>query len=108
MNENKIRLARFLALCGVASRRKSEALILEGSIKVNQTVVKDLSFRVSAEDDVELKNHRISPENKIVIALNKPAGYLSTARDDFKRKTVLDLVNLKNNPKDKALSCRKA
>ena len=99
MNENKIRLARFLALCGVASRRKSEALILEGSIKVNQTVVRDLSFKVSGEDDVELKNNHISPENKIVIALNKPAGYLSTARDDFKRKTVLDLVMLKNNPK---------
>ncbi len=97
MNDEKIRLARFLALCGVASRRKSEALILDGSIKVNYAVIRDLSFKVSPEDVVELKNCRITPEDKITIALNKPAGYLSTVKDDFKRKTVLDLVVLKND-----------
>jgi 23S rRNA pseudouridine2605 synthase len=94
MNENKIRLARFMALCGVASRRSSEALILKGAVKVNQAVVTDLSFKVGSEDIVEHKNRRIVPEIKITIALNKPAGYLSTARDEFKRKTVLDLLLL--------------
>jgi pseudouridine synthase len=92
MNENKIRLARFMALCGVASRRSSETLILKGSIKVNQAVVTDLSFKVGSEDSVEFENRRIVPEKKITIALNKPAGYLSTARDEFRRKTVLDLL----------------
>ncbi len=92
MIENKIRLARFMSLCGVASRRSSEALILKGAVKVNKTVVEDLSFKVGSEDIVEFENHRISPENTITIALNKPAGYLSTAKDDFNRKTVLDLI----------------
>jgi len=96
MNENKIRLARFMALCGIASRRSSEALILRGAVKVNQIVVTDLSFKVGSEDIVELENRRIIPEKKITIALNKPAGYLSTARDEFNRKTVLDLLMLES------------
>jgi pseudouridine synthase len=96
MNENKIRLAKFMALCGVASRRNSETLILKGAVKVNRKVVEDLSFKVGSEDVVELENRKMVPENKIVIALNKPAGYLSTARDDFKRKTVLDLLTLES------------
>ena len=99
MNENKIRLARYMALCGVASRRSSEALILKGAVKVNHEVMEDLSFKVGSEDVVELENHRITPEIKIAIALNKPAGYLSTARDDFKRKTVLDLLMLEDSCK---------
>jgi 23S rRNA pseudouridine2605 synthase len=96
MTENKIRLARYMALCGVASRRSSEALILKGSVKVNQEVAADPSYKVGSEDVVELENQRITPEIKIAIALNKPAGYLSTARDDFKRKTVLDLLMLED------------
>jgi 23S rRNA pseudouridine2605 synthase len=92
MNENKIRLARYMALCGVASRRHSEVLILKGDVKVNQVVAKDLSLKVGSQDIVEIKDRIITPENKITIALNKPAGYLSTASDDFKRKTVLDLL----------------
>jgi 23S rRNA pseudouridine2605 synthase len=92
MIESKIRLARFIALCGVASRRSSEALILKGAIKVNNEVVKDLAFKVGSEDVVEIQDRIVAPETKIAIALNKPAGYLSTTRDDFKRKTVLDLI----------------
>jgi pseudouridine synthase len=92
MKEDNIRLARFMALCGVASRRSSEALILKGAVKVNQAIVLDLSFKVGNEDVVEFENCRIMPENKIAIALNKPAGYLSTAKDEFNRKTVLDLL----------------
>ena len=99
MNENKIRLAKYMALCGVASRRSSEALIIKGAVKVNHKVIEDLSFKVGSEDVVELENQRINPENKIAVALNKPAGYLSTAKDDFKRKTVLDLIMLEDSCK---------
>jgi 23S rRNA pseudouridine2605 synthase len=99
MNTNKIRIARYMALCGVASRRNSEVLILKGAVKVNHEVVADLSYKVGSEDVVEFENQRIIPEYKIAIALNKPAGYLSTARDDFKRKTVLDLLMLEDSCK---------
>jgi pseudouridine synthase len=99
MDENKIRLARYIALCGISSRRKSEALILKGAIKVNNEVVTDLSYKVGSEDVVELENQRIITEYKIAIALNKPAGYLSTASDDFKRKTVLDLLKTEDKCK---------
>ncbi len=99
MNENKVRLAKYMALCGVASRRSSEALILKGAVKVNHEVMEDLSFKVGSEDVVEIQDRRITPEIKIAIALNKPAGYLSTARDDFKRKTVLDLLMFEDSCK---------
>ena len=85
----------------MASRRSSEALILKGAVKVNQNIVTDLSFKVGNEDIVELEDQIITPEKKIVIALNKPAGYLSTAKDEFNRKTVLDLIMLEDSLKSR-------
>jgi 23S rRNA pseudouridine2605 synthase len=92
---NEIRISRYLAMSGVASRRKSEEIVLAGKIKVNGKTVKDLSFRINPEDIVEYDGKKISYENKVVIALNKPPGYLSTVNDNFKRKTVLDLLDEK-------------
>ncbi len=88
----KIRISRFLAMCGISSRRNCEELVLASKIKVNGKVIKDLFYKVGAQDTVEYEHQKISLEKKTVIALNKPPGYLSTAKDDFQRKTVLDLV----------------
>jgi 23S rRNA pseudouridine2605 synthase len=88
----KVRIAKYLAACGLLSRRKNEELILSGKIKVNGKVVKNLSCKVSSEDSVEYNGNFLKPQENIVIALNKPPGYLSTVKDDFKRKTVLSLV----------------
>lgn len=88
----KIRLSRYLADCGVWSRRKCEDLITSGRIKVDGRKITDLSFKVSNSSKVLLDGQLIKPQEKIVIALNKPPGYLSTASDEFGRKTVLDLV----------------
>lgn len=92
MNQKKIRLSRFLADCGIDSRRKCGDLIKRGRISVNNKIVKDLSFAVGDDDTVRFDNDTVKIEEKIVIALNKPPGFLSTVKDDFKRKTVLDLV----------------
>jgi 23S rRNA pseudouridine2605 synthase len=92
---NEIRISRYLAMSGVASRRKSEEIVLAGKINVNGKTVKDLSFKINPEDIVEYDGKKISYENKVVIALNKPPGYLSTVKDNFKRKTVLDLLDEK-------------
>jgi len=88
----KIRLSKYLADCGIWSRRKCGDLITSGRIKVDGHKITDLSVKVSNSSKVLLDGQLIKPQEKIVIALNKPPGYLSTASDEFGRKTVLDLV----------------
>jgi len=88
----EIRLSRYLADCGIWSRRKCGDLITSGRIKVDGQKITDLSFKVSGSSEVLLDGQLIKPQEKIVIALNKPPGYISTASDEFGRKTVLDLV----------------
>lgn len=92
----KTRISKFLANCGIGSRRKCEEIIKSGKVKVNGRVVTDLAFKVSREDEVKYKGKTLEVEDKIVLALNKPAGYLSTVEDDFNRKTVLDLIDIKS------------
>ncbi|MFW6009176.1 MAG: pseudouridine synthase, partial [archaeon] len=89
-----MRINKYLAACGVASRRKSEEYILAGNVKVNGKVTKDLSTQIKPEQDtVKLNDKKIEIEEKtIYIMLNKPKGYLSTVEDDRNRKTVLDLI----------------
>ncbi len=93
----EIRLQKFLAECGIASRRKSEELILDGKIKVNGMVVTELGTKINPEKDVvEYDGKEISvEEEKVYILLNKPIGYVTTSKDQFSRDTVLDLVKVK-------------
>lgn len=95
--EESIRLQKFLANSGVASRRKCEELILEGKVSVNGQIVKELGTKVNlAVDKVEYCGKPVSSSNKFVyILLNKPIGYVTTAKDQFDRDSVLDLVKVK-------------
>lgn len=88
------RLQKFLAQAGVASRRKAEELIAEGKIKVNGRVVKEQGVKINPrKDKVEYKGKLVTKEdNKVYILLNKPIGYITTSKDQFDRKTVLDLL----------------
>jgi len=97
MEEESIRLQKFLANSGVASRRKCEELILEGKVSVNGQIVKELGTKVNpAVDKVEYCGRSVSISNKFVyILLNKPIGYVTTAKDQFNRDSVLDLVKVK-------------
>ena len=89
------RLQKYLANCGIASRRKCEDLILQGKIKVNGEVVTELGIKVTENDIVEYNNKIVKiEEEKIYILLNKPIGYVTTAKDQFGRDTVLDLVKI--------------
>ena len=89
-----MRINKYIALCGVASRRKAEELILAGKIKVNDNIVTELSYQVDEENDVvKVDDQIIKEENKLVyILLNKPEGYITTVKDQFDRESVLDLV----------------
>lgn len=90
-----MRLQKYMAKCGVASRRKSEEIILEGRVKVNGVIVKKLGTIIDPNKDVvEVDNKVINvEENKIYIMLNKPEGYVTTVRDKYSEKIVLDLID---------------
>ncbi len=93
MTEDKMRLQKYLALCGVASRRAAEKLITDGRVAVNGSVVTELGTKVSPKDKVTFDGKAVTyGEKKIYIAINKPVGYLSSASDDRGRRTVIDLV----------------
>ena len=93
----EIRLQKFLAEAGVASRRKSEELILNGKIKVNGNLITELGTKVNPEkDEIEYNNKIVQVEKrKVYILLNKPIGYVTTVKDQFQRDSVLDLVKVK-------------
>ena len=89
------RLQKFLANAGIASRRKCEELILNGKVEVNGEVVTELGTKVSDKDIVKYNGKIVKPEEeKVYILLNKPIGYVTTAKDQFNRDTVLDLVKI--------------
>ncbi|MCL2852619.1 MAG: rRNA pseudouridine synthase [Defluviitaleaceae bacterium] len=88
-----MRLSKYIAGCGVCSRRKAEEAILAGRVSVNGIIVAELGTKVAPGDAVSFDGAKISPEAKLVyIMLNKPEGYITTAREQFGRPSVLDLV----------------
>ena len=91
------RLQKFLAECGVASRRKCEEYILQEKVQVNGQTVTELGVKINPEDDeITFDGNKVKPEEKkVYILLNKPIGYVTTADDQFDRDTVLDLVKVK-------------
>jgi 23S rRNA pseudouridine2605 synthase len=87
-----MRLGKFLAHAGVASRRHSEELIAAGRVTVDGVTVVDPARAVAPDHDVAVDGRRVAPEATVVYALNKPAGVVSTARDTHGRPTVTQLV----------------
>lgn len=89
-----MRINKYIASCGVASRRKSEEIILSGRVKVNGNTVKELSYNIDENNDVvEIDGEKIGlSEKHVYIVLNKPEGYITTVKDQFDRPSVLDLV----------------
>lgn len=88
-----MRLAKYLAQAGVASRRAVEEIIAEGRVKVNGLVELKPQVSVTEDDIITVDGKRIEPQEvKLYFLLNKPPGYLSTVRDTHKRLTVLDLL----------------
>lgn len=90
------RLQKYMARCGVASRRKCEEIILSGKVKINDIIIKELGTKVNCETDkVFYNDKRITPEeNKLYIMLNKPEGYITSVKDEKGRKTILDIVKV--------------
>jgi 23S rRNA pseudouridine2605 synthase len=88
-----MRLAKYLAHAGVASRRAAEKLIAGGRVSVGGEVVTDPARDVDEGSDVSLDGRNVAPEPREVWAVNKPAGVVSTAREPGKRQAVTELVD---------------
>lgn len=87
------RLQKYLAQCGVASRRKCEEIILQGKVKVNGITISELGTKINPDiDKVEVDGKIITSEKKVYILLNKPVGYVTTMSDEKDRPTVMKLL----------------
>ena len=89
----EVRLQKYMAECGVASRRKCEELITDGKVKVNGKVVTELGTKVEPKTDkIQVNGKILKFEKKVYILLNKPVGYVTTVSDESDRPTVMDLL----------------
>lgn len=89
----EVRLQKFLAECGVGSRRKMEQFIIEGRVRINGKVVTELGRKVDPDvDKVEVNRRTVHAARKGIMLLNKPRGVVSTLSDPEGRRTVADYL----------------
>ena len=93
VNDNRERLQKVMAACGVASRRKCEEIITHGRVKVNGKVVTELGTTVGKNDQILVEGKELIKEQLVYYVLYKPTGYLTTVSDDLGRRTVMDLID---------------
>ena len=93
----EVRLQKYLAECGIASRRKCEEYIKQRKVEINGIIITELGTKVNPEKDkIKFEGKEVSKNNKLVyILLNKPIGYVTTSDEQFGREKVLDLVKIK-------------
>lgn len=89
-----VRLQKYLANCGICSRRNAEKLILDGKVSINGKVVTELGTKITPElDKVTCEGKEVKKQDSYVyILLNKPIGYVTTVKEQFGRPTVMDLI----------------
>lgn len=87
-------LNKFIAHCGVCSRRDAADMVKLGKVKVNGELITEPGHKVSSKDDIKVNGKKIFPaRNLVYILLNKPKDYITTTEDPQGRKTVLDLIH---------------
>jgi len=87
-----VRINRYLASAGLGSRRACEKLVLDGMVEVNGEIVVDLATKITATDTVTVEGKEVSTEERLVLAMYKPAGYICSREDLENRKTIFDLL----------------
>ncbi|WP_417589434.1 pseudouridine synthase [Owenweeksia hongkongensis] len=87
-----IRLNKYLATAGIASRREADNLIKAGTVEVNGKVVTEMGYKVRPGDEVSFNGEMLREEKKVYLVLNKPKGFITTMDDPHARKTVMELI----------------
>ncbi len=95
--DEPVRLNRYIARAGIASRREADAIITAGRVSVNGTVETGMGVQVGPGDRVTVDGHPVGPVGLTYILMNKPTGAITTTSDERDRRTVMDLLDL---PKD--------
>ncbi|HEX8385631.1 MAG TPA: pseudouridine synthase, partial [Rubricoccaceae bacterium] len=98
--DEPVRLNRFLARAGIASRRDADTIITSGRVTVNGAVVTEMGVQVGPGDRVAVDGRPIGPVGLVYILLNKPTGAITTTSDDRDRRTVMDLIDLPAHERD--------
>ncbi len=93
VNDNKERLQKVMASCGVASRRKCEEYITAGRVRVNGNIVTELGTKVSKKDKIEVDGKELIKQELVYYVLYKPTGYLTAVTDQLGRRVVMDLID---------------
>ncbi len=88
----EIRLNKYLADCGICSRREADDLIKAGCVMVNDEIITTMGYKVKTEDKVVYGGQTLNREKLRYILLNKPKGYITTSDDPYERDTVMELV----------------
>ena len=89
-----MRINKYIAQAGIASRRKADQLIESGNVKINGAVMREPGYDVKEGDKVVVNGRLIEKKQKLIYVLvNKPMGMVTTASDDKDRATVMDIVN---------------
>lgn len=93
-----MRLNKFVAHCGICSRRKAAELVKQGHVRVNKEVETNPAYEVQPKDKIYYKGKRITAESKkVYLLMNKPKDVITTVSDDRGRRTVMDLIKHKVN-----------
>jgi len=92
-DDGLIRLNRYLAQSGVASRREADDLIKAGVVQVNGVIVTELGTKISPTDRVHYGGQRLTTEKKRYVLLNKPKNFITTTDDPQDRRTVMALID---------------
>src|SRR5437762_3491314 len=91
-----MQLNKFIASCGICSRRNAADLIKMSAIFVNGTRITEPGYKVAPTDIVRYREKVLKLEEKVYVLLNKPRSYITTVSDEQGRKTVLELIKLPN------------
>ena len=92
LEEEGIRLNKFIANSGVCSRREADEYITSGLISVNGQIITELGTKIQSSDDVRFNGERLKGEEKVYILMNKPKDFVTTVTDPNAEKTVMDLI----------------
>lgn len=91
------RLQKYIASCGVTSRRKAEEMILAGMVQVNGKIINELGFKVDGNEEIKVDGKIIGKVEKMIyIKLNKPIGIITSVKDQYDRATVVDVIGIKD------------